>query len=76
MSQTLASGITGAAPIWNKITKLMLAKNKNEKMELPSDVVTKPCNGYIEYFIKGTESLTSCSAYLASPSAALSPPTQ
>jgi len=76
MSQTLASGITGAAPIWNKITKLMLAKNKNEKMELPSDVVTKPCNGYIEYFIKGTESLTSCSAYLASPSATLSPSAQ
>jgi penicillin-binding protein 1C len=76
MSQALASGITGAAPIWNKIEKLVLKENKKEKMEVPLNIVSKPCNGYIEYFIKGTESLTSCSAWTATPSAALSPVTQ
>ena len=56
MSQTLASGITGAAPIWNKIMNLLLPANaSNIVEEMPDDVVMKKCQGRNEYFIKGTE---------------------
>jgi len=61
MSQTLASGITGAAPIWNKIMTLLLpSKASNITESIPSDVVTKKCQGRNEYFIKGTENTPDC----------------
>ncbi len=70
MSQTLASGITGAAPIWNKIMTLLLQGKPNENPVQPTDVITKPCLGRIEYFVKGTENSVNC-AFLptATPSA-------
>lgn len=56
----IASGITGAAPIWHKIM-LNLLKIKPEKpMALPSDIIEKPCLGRMEYFIKGTENSVNC----------------
>ena len=61
MSPTLASGITGAAPIWNRIMTNLVKKNKEPKPQAPSDIVTKRCNGKTEYFARGTESKATCS---------------
>lgn len=60
MSPVLASGITGAAPIWNKIMSNLLEGTPEQKREMPSDVVRKDCLGRKEYFIKGTENSINC----------------
>ncbi|MCL5019827.1 MAG: PBP1A family penicillin-binding protein [Patescibacteria group bacterium] len=60
MSQTLASGITGAAPIWNKIMSGLLGNVSDAPLQVPSDVIQKSCLGRMEYFIKGTENLVNC----------------
>lgn len=54
MSQALASGITGAAPMWNKIMTNLLPAN-DPPLLIPGDVVKKPCSGFDMYFLKGTE---------------------
>jgi membrane peptidoglycan carboxypeptidase len=72
MSQTLASGITGAAPIWNKIMSLLLANVSNVPAKMPEDVVLKKCQGRNEYFIKGTENTADCN-FIATPSASVTP---
>ena len=62
MNPILASGITGAAPIWNKIMNNLLSK-KSPKEDIyapPGDIVVKPCGGKNEYFIKGTEKMGNC----------------
>lgn len=64
MSPTLASGITGAAPIWNKIMTLLIGNKPDTKQPIPSDVISMPCNGRVEYFLRGTEKNASCRAYL------------
>ncbi len=68
MSPTLASGITGAAPIWNRIMTNLLLNSKDENFAMPYDVVSKPCIGRIEYFLKGTENLVNCTYVSPSPS--------
>ncbi len=55
MSPTLASGITGAAPIWNRIMTNLLEKNPEAKATPPENVIQKTCQGRKEYFVKGTE---------------------
>lgn len=60
MSQTLASGITGAAPIWHRIMTSLLTKNPEQKLRQPKNVVKKVCFGKEEYFLKGTESTVNC----------------
>jgi membrane peptidoglycan carboxypeptidase len=72
MSQQLASGITGAAPIWNKIMSTLLQGKPDEKLQQPDDITTKPCLGRIEYFIKGTENSVNC-AFVPTPSAIPTP---
>lgn len=62
MNPILASGITGAAPIWNKIMNNLLA-NKKQSSELknpPTNIVTLPCGGKTEFFVKGTENRGNC----------------
>ena len=64
MNPYLTSGITGAAPIWNKIMALLLKKysTKNTWFEKPNDIVEKTCfGGKKEYFLSGTENLVNCS---------------
>ena len=68
MSQNLASGITGAAPIWNKLMSLLLANVNDVPQQIPENIIQKKCNGRMEYFIKGTENLASCN-FIATPSA-------
>lgn len=60
MSQTLASGITGAAPIWHRIMASLLEKEPDKKPAVPSDIVQKPCLGRNEYFLAGTENSANC----------------
>ncbi|MBI2028687.1 MAG: PBP1A family penicillin-binding protein [Candidatus Levybacteria bacterium] len=60
MSQNLASGITGAAPIWNNIMTNLIANSENTKIVIPSSVVKKKCLGREEYFMQGTENLVNC----------------
>lgn len=60
MSQQLASGITGAAPIWNKVITQLIADKPNQPLTPPSNIVSKNCYGRTEYFIKGTENSVNC----------------
>jgi len=61
MSQNLASGITGAAPIWNRIMNNLIGSLPDEKLSAPEDIIQKNCLGRNEYFIRGTESFVDCS---------------
>jgi len=74
MSQSLASGITGAAPIWNKVMTLLVKDKPDEKQPVPSDLIKKPCMGRAEYFVKGTENSVNC-AYVLPPSVTGGPTT-
>jgi 1A family penicillin-binding protein len=67
MSQNLASGITGAAPIWHDIMVNLLSNSKSENISIPSNVIKKDCIGRKEYFIKGTESLVNCAYVPTTP---------
>ncbi len=61
MSQSLASGITGAAPIWHRIMTELLKNTQDKPLAIPADITTKPCfGGKTEYFLKGTENTASC----------------
>ena len=67
MSQNLASGITGAAPIWNKKMTMLLANTKDLPIQAPGDIVQKVCFGKKEFFIKGNDACP----MIATPSATL-----
>jgi 1A family penicillin-binding protein len=60
MSESLASGITGAAPIWHRIMENLISKNPEVKQQRPENVVQKFCQGREEYFISGTENGVAC----------------
>lgn len=67
MHPALASGVTGAAPIWNSIMRELLKDKVNEAFKVPSGVngieicattggkKNEGCNNRFEYFIAGTE---------------------
>ncbi|MDZ4209684.1 MAG: transglycosylase domain-containing protein, partial [Candidatus Curtissbacteria bacterium] len=67
MNQNLASGVTGAAPIWNSIMTNILKDKVNESFKVPSGVKgmevcsvtgglkSEGCGGRFEYFLVGTE---------------------
>jgi penicillin-binding protein 1C len=67
MNQAIASGETGASPIWNKIITYVLKGKPDEQPQKPSDVIAKQIDALFgglpvpgqptrsEYFIKGTE---------------------
>jgi 1A family penicillin-binding protein len=64
----IASGITGAAPIWNKLMVNLTLNKPRETQPVPADIVAKFCTGRTEYFVKGTEKLANCN-FIATPSA-------
>jgi len=69
MNPYLTSGITGAAPIWNKVMNFLL-KNYGSKnwYQKPDNVVEKICYfGRKEYFIVGTENKVNCQTSLITP---------
>jgi len=67
MNEAIASGVTGASPIWNRIMKIVLKDRVDEPLPKPEGVVALtidalggglPVDGQptrSEYFIKGTE---------------------
>ena len=67
MNQAIASGVTGASPIWNRIMSVVLKGKADEQPQKPDNVVALqvdsvggglPVSGHstrTEYFIKGTE---------------------
>ncbi|MBU1031760.1 penicillin-binding protein [Patescibacteria group bacterium] len=75
MSSTVASGVTGASPIWNKIMRVALKDKENESFERPSNVIQVDVDGFMtgkpyggsptrkEYFISGTEPKNESGAY-------------
>lgn len=75
MSPIVASGVTGASPIWNKIMRAALEGKSNESFPKPDNVYQaevdalmtgKPHNGSPtrrEYFITGTDPKNESSAY-------------
>lgn len=66
MSQALASGITGAAPIWNKVIQRALEGKADQPLIVPASVVSKSCFGHTEFFVKGTEGSVNC-AFIPQP---------
>ncbi len=60
MSPTLASGITGAAPIWHNIMQNLLNTTPETKLTPPPEVIQKFCSVRTEYFLKGTENTPDC----------------
>ncbi|MCL5783840.1 MAG: PBP1A family penicillin-binding protein [Patescibacteria group bacterium] len=75
MNPVIASGITGASPIWQKIMMAALAGKTDEKPAQPDDVVYTDVDGLMggkpkdgsptrkEYFLKGSEPSSVSSAY-------------
>lgn len=75
MNPTIASGVTGASPIWQKITIASLRDVPDEKPESPGSVSYVEIDGLMggkpkdgsptrkEYYIKGTEPTNASSAY-------------
>lgn len=66
MSQNLVSGITGAAPMWNKIMTLILNGKQMDLPPVPANIVRKSCFGREYYFIRGTESTAQCTSLSSS----------
>lgn len=66
MNQNLASGITGAAPIWNKIMTKLLEERPSSPIVIPDNIIKKQCFGKAMYFLLGTEKNIRCA--LPSPS--------
>lgn len=72
MNPQIASGVTGATPIWNRLMAEALSGKSNEQFTKPDNVVALevdafggglPCRDYpkrSEYFIKGTEPVRDC----------------
>jgi 1A family penicillin-binding protein len=82
----VASGITGASPIWNNITRRLLSTDKPNVFPEPAGLVkvnicrtsgTLPCKGCPnvgdEYFMEGTQPTTACNPTMFQPKAGASP---
>ncbi len=78
MNPYLTSGITGAAPIWNRVMSYVLKKysSGNSWFKKPDNLAEKTCYfGRKEYFLKGTEKNAYCSEQLfgTTPTPTLNP---
>lgn len=60
MNQYLASGITGAAPMWHKLMVTVLGDSPDVRPTPPDNVIQKSCYGRMEYFVRGTENTVNC----------------
>jgi len=60
----VASGVTGASPIWNKIMSSLLQGRPSQNWDVPEELVKKDCYGKMEFFLK--ENVPGC-APLPSP---------
>ncbi len=74
MNPALASGVTGAAPIWHRVMEYLLTNygSKNSWFTKPESVIGKPCYaGKVEYFISGTENSVTCRFTAPTPTPAV-----
>ncbi len=63
MNPYLSSGVTGAAPIWNRVMSYLLKNyaSGSQWYEQPENVVSRNCYfGRREYFVRGTEDKVNC----------------
>ena len=63
MNPYLTSGVTGAAPIWNRMMQYLLDEKglKQKKWyDQPTNIVQKTCMGRNEVFVAGTENSVPC----------------
>jgi len=69
MNPYLTSGITGAAPIWNRVMSFLLRNYGDHNWyQKPENIVEKICYfGRKEYFISGTENKVNCQASFITP---------
>lgn len=68
MNQALTSGVTGAAPMWNKLMTMMLEKvGSSSALNIPDNITKKFCVGQQRYFIKGTEKISCAVPSSATP---------
>ncbi len=77
MNQAVASGVTGASPIWNKIMRDVLKDKKDEQPFKPDSIVATQIDSFVggaphggsptrsEFFAKGTEPTSESSVYKA-----------
>ena len=65
----VASGISGATPIWNRVMNQLLSDKENENWSAPVGVYMKSVCGKDEYFIDGTEKGVSCVRVSPTPTA-------
>ncbi len=56
----IASGITGAAPIWNEIMTRLVAQEKSIVWNIPSGLKQIPCRGKNEFFLNETNTKNLC----------------
>jgi membrane peptidoglycan carboxypeptidase len=66
----VASGISGATPIWSRIMTDLLAKKADEPWQAPNGVYKANVCGRDEYFINGTEKNVVCPAPTPTPAPA------
>jgi 1A family penicillin-binding protein len=75
MNQAVASGVTGASPIWNKIMTEVLKEKPDEQPAKPANVIALVIDSFAgglphgaqatrsEYFVKGTEPTSESQIY-------------
>ena len=57
----IASGVTGAAPIWNKIMRALLTEEKSQSWEIPPRLVkNQTCAGKAEWFLEENQPKITC----------------
>ncbi len=71
MNQYLASGITGAAPIWNRVMTMLLTEYGDDPQQWftkPDNVIIRNCHyDKPEIFLRGTENKVDCNALRYQP---------
>jgi penicillin-binding protein 1C len=82
----VASGVTGASPIWRKITDFLLKTYPAPRLTPPSGLLKlavcpatgqlacNSCSGRTEYFLPGTEPKTACSDSPSAANPSVTPP--
>ena len=56
----VASGVSGATPIWNQLTSLLLKNKENEEWKIPNGLVKKNICGKEEWVLAGSELKINC----------------
>lgn len=56
----VASGVSGATPIWNRIMTELLKNKEDKAWVVPQNIVKSNKCGKDEYFVKGTEDTIEC----------------